>query len=143
MKLIILIFSYAFGWNQIINVPEDTKQIHLDIYLTNNMTTTSTTIEVTKPTTDESRIHDSNYDFPNNFEAIYKKLYKDEYFRKSPITACENYTLSKTYLNRLCKVRGMCVNRKLNTIRNQLFSVPHKCLVGGCSAGNCPRYGFK
>ena len=38
MELVILmvIFSYAFGWNKIINVPEDTKEIHLDIHLTNN-----------------------------------------------------------------------------------------------------------
>ena len=65
MKLIILIltFSYAFGWNQIINVPEVIKEIHLDIYLTNNITTTNTTFVMNS--------NNTNYDLPNNFDANY------------------------------------------------------------------------
>ena len=85
-------FSYAFGWNKIINVPEDTKEIHLDIHLTNN---------------DESLIHNSNYDLPDNFES--------------------NYTIFTS------RMKGPCendINRKTN-VRNQRFDkIPHYCLLG-------------
>ena len=77
MKLIILIFSYAFGWNQIINVPEDTKEIHLDIYLNNNITTISTNLR-------------KKYDLPDNYKSKYKIYFSDEHI------PCKNKDYSKS-----------------------------------------------
>ena len=123
MKLIILIFSHAFGWNQIINVPEDTKEIHLDIYLNNNnITTTSTTIEMRE-----------NYDLPDNYESILNIPCEND---KNNKTNVRNQLFDRIPRSCLLGCQEWCF-RSFRRHQSGCFTVPNLCNT----SSDCPDIG--